>query len=214
MRFDVADKDISRLTEDNLPEYLASYLCWGALQAHLEQGEGKYHENTLKDTFQQFEARVLLWREFRYARAADSSGKMLTDPLASLTWLHDWDKRGRPDSDASVVRINGQAIQAEVSHPRHHQNSCSPRCQGWRKQRDEPLPQQPLHPQTNGTLMKSSEALNWLDGLTPTDEDWRDPDFVLVVSSIMLQGIPRRCGQMLIDAGFGRPYPQFEENDS
>jgi len=58
--------------------------------------------------------------------------------------------------------------------------------------------------------MKCSTALEWLDGLNPTDEDWSDPDFVLVVSSIMLQGIPRRLGQRLIDAGFALEYPDAE----
>ena len=62
--------------------------------------------------------------------------------------------------------------------------------------------------------MKCSEALQWLDDLSPSAEQWRDPDFVLVVSSVMLQGIPRRCGQLLIDAGFGQKYPHIREQNA
>ena len=114
MKFDVASKDLGCVTEDNLPEYLASYLCWGALQAHIDQGEGPYHQQTLKDSFQQFEARVVLWREFRYLRAADSKGDIFTCPVTSVESLRDWVKRGRPDSDAPVVKLNGEMVQADV----------------------------------------------------------------------------------------------------
>jgi len=61
--------------------------------------------------------------------------------------------------------------------------------------------------------MQCSEALQWLDDLRPSEEQWRDPDFVLVVSSVMVQGIPRRCGQLLIDAGFGEEHPQFRQQN-
>jgi len=30
----------------------------------------------------------------------------------------------------------------------------------------------------------------------------------------MLQGIPRRCGQLLIDAGFGQKYPHIREQNA
>ena len=55
--------------------------------------------------------------------------------------------------------------------------------------------------------MNAKDALNYLDNLQPTDRDWRDPDFVLVTSALMLQAIPRRLGQRLIDAGFAQEYP-------
>ena len=60
----------------------------------------------------------------------------------------------------------------------------------------------------------SKDALKWLDELRPPEHAWRDPDFVLVVSAIMLQGIPRRCGQLLIDAGFGQKYPHIREQNA
>ena len=56
--------------------------------------------------------------------------------------------------------------------------------------------------------MNAKEVLNYLDNLHPTDRDWRDPDFVCLVSCLMIQAIPRRLGQRLIDAGFGQEYPQ------
>lgn len=43
--------------------------------------------------------------------------------------------------------------------------------------------------------------LIWLDQQRPTTEQWNDPDYLLRLSQVMLWFIPRRCGQMLIDAG-------------
>ena len=56
--------------------------------------------------------------------------------------------------------------------------------------------------------MNAKKVLHYLDNLRPTDADWRNPDFVCLVSCLMLQAIPRRCGQRLIDAGFAEEYPQ------
>ena len=36
----------------------------------------------------------------------------------------------------------------------------------------------------------TKDALGWLDGLRPPEHAWRDPDFVLVVSAVMLQPSP------------------------
>ena len=57
----------------------------------------------------------------------------------------------------------------------------------------------------------AKEVLNYLDNLHPTDRDWRDPDFVMVTSALMIQAIPRRLGQRLIDAGFALEYPRARD---
>ena len=43
--------------------------------------------------------------------------------------------------------------------------------------------------------------LIWLDQQNPTEEHWSDPNYLYLISQIMLLFIPRRMGQMLIDAG-------------
>ena len=43
--------------------------------------------------------------------------------------------------------------------------------------------------------------LVWLDQQRPTEQQWRDPDYVYLLCQVMISCIPRRCGQMLIDAG-------------
>ena len=60
-------------------------------------------------------------------------------------------------------------------------------------------------------MSSAKEVLDYLDQLRPTDRDWRDPDFVCLVSCLMLQAIPRRLGQRLIDAGFAQAYPIARE---
>lgn len=41
-----------------------------------------------------------------------------------------------------------------------------------------------------------------LDRERPTDEDWRNPEYVRLISWTLIMFLPRRCGQMLIDAGY------------
>lgn len=43
--------------------------------------------------------------------------------------------------------------------------------------------------------------LIWLDQQRPTEQQWRDPDYVYLISQVMIYFLPRRLGQMLIDAG-------------
>jgi len=43
--------------------------------------------------------------------------------------------------------------------------------------------------------------LIWLDQQSPTEEDWKNPEYVHLISEIMMWLIPRRLGQILIDAG-------------
>lgn len=45
------------------------------------------------------------------------------------------------------------------------------------------------------------EWLQQLDALNPVDEAWRDPEFCASVSWLMICFIPRRMGQLLINAG-------------
>ena len=59
--------------------------------------------------------------------------------------------------------------------------------------------------------MKASAVLDYLDNLKPTDKDWSDPDFVAVISCLMVQAIPRRLGQRLIDAGECIEHPRAKE---
>ena len=49
--------------------------------------------------------------------------------------------------------------------------------------------------------------LQQLDDLDPPDEAWRDPDFCAEVSWVMLMFLPRRLGQLLIDAGAAPAVP-------
>ena len=42
--------------------------------------------------------------------------------------------------------------------------------------------------------------LVWLDQQRPTDSQWSDPEYVQLLSWVMLMFTLRRCGQMLIDA--------------
>ena len=42
--------------------------------------------------------------------------------------------------------------------------------------------------------------LIWLDQQRPTQEHWADSQYVELISQIMLWCIPRRLGQILIDA--------------
>jgi hypothetical protein len=43
--------------------------------------------------------------------------------------------------------------------------------------------------------------LQQLDELDPPPEAWRDPDFCAATSWVMLLFLPRRMGQLLINAG-------------
>ena len=56
-------------------------------------------------------------------------------------------------------------------------------------------------------------AQGWLDWLAvqhPTEDDWHDPQFVQVVSWVMLLFLWRRMNQRLIDAGFAHEArPEF-----
>lgn len=52
------------------------------------------------------------------------------------------------------------------------------------------------------TLPRTAEAwLDWLAVQHPTDADWRDPEFVQLVSWALLLFTWRRMNQRLIDAG-------------
>ena len=42
--------------------------------------------------------------------------------------------------------------------------------------------------------------LIWLDQQRPTDEQWADPEYVYRICQIMVLFMPRRLGQILIDA--------------
>ena len=42
--------------------------------------------------------------------------------------------------------------------------------------------------------------LIWLDQQRPTEEHWKNPEYLLHISQVMLWFIPRRLGQILIDA--------------
>ena len=58
--------------------------------------------------------------------------------------------------------------------------------------------------------MRKGTAADWLhqlDTMNVTDEAWSDPEFVDVVSWVMLMFIPRRLNQRLIDAGFAEAIP-------
>ena len=55
--------------------------------------------------------------------------------------------------------------------------------------------------------MDVKEALNYLDHLNPNEAAWSDPEWVMFISCLMLQAIPRRLGQRLIDAGYAVEYP-------
>jgi hypothetical protein len=122
MRFEVADNSMEGLTKETLPEYLIRYLYWGALKAHVEQGEGDKDMFVISQGFDRFCAIVNLWREFPYigvgCQLVDENGEgewtPVTNPIRALNWLRDWNKRGRPDADAPLVRLNGQMIQADV----------------------------------------------------------------------------------------------------
>ncbi|QNJ03717.1 hypothetical protein SynPROSU1_02121 [Synechococcus sp. PROS-U-1] len=43
--------------------------------------------------------------------------------------------------------------------------------------------------------------LIWLDQQRPSQEMWDDSQYLHLISEIMIWCIPRRCSQMLIDAG-------------
>ena len=52
------------------------------------------------------------------------------------------------------------------------------------------------------TLPKSCEGwLVWLSQQRPSEADWDDPEYLHLLSWAMLMFIPRRLGQLLIDAG-------------
>jgi len=56
--------------------------------------------------------------------------------------------------------------------------------------------------------MQISAALEFLDNCNPPEDAWRDSEWVGFISCLMLLSIHRRCGQKLIDAGFGVEYPE------
>lgn len=113
-KFDLADNSLEgHVNQKTLPEYMIRYLYWGALAAHLEQGESPLQKEVLKESFQQFNARVEKWRQFPYIGVVKDD-KPMTEPVAVLEWLQDWDRRGRPDLDAPLIRLNGQMTQADV----------------------------------------------------------------------------------------------------
>jgi hypothetical protein len=58
--------------------------------------------------------------------------------------------------------------------------------------------------------MTIKEALHFLDTCSPSEADWRDPEWVEFISFVMLMTIHCRCGQMLINAGYAHEYPQAE----
>ena len=47
--------------------------------------------------------------------------------------------------------------------------------------------------------------LKLLDSLNPTEDAWRDPEFVQMISWVMLMFMPRRLSQRLIDTGMCEP---------
>ena len=65
-------------------------------------------------------------------------------------------------------------------------------------------PQPAQHPQQDWHLMEGRTIegwLIWLDQQRPTDDQWSDPAYLYLLCQVMISCIPRRCGQMLIDAG-------------
>jgi len=120
MRFDLADKRLGeRVNKQTLPEYMIRYLYWGALDAHLAQGEKPSQKKILAESFRQFDARVKKWRLFPYVGVIKGD-KPVIEPVAVLEWLVDWDRRGRPDADAPLIRLNGQMTQADVGQMLHN----------------------------------------------------------------------------------------------
>ena len=61
--------------------------------------------------------------------------------------------------------------------------------------------------------MNCREALDDLDNLQPSAATWDDSGFVMELSCLMIQVIPRRLGQRLIDAGFAQEHPRAFEFD-
>lgn len=49
------------------------------------------------------------------------------------------------------------------------------------------------------------EWLALLDSINPTEDAWRDPGFVQMISWVMIQFLPRRLCQRLIDTGMCEP---------